>query len=117
MSCLEDLLRSRVVEGEAKLKAALRNPFVGGVARGYLPQTWVVTTDQEVVTVHADLSGNLVVRRGDTPVRDGAIAIGHDVLAESLRTGKNPPPNRVQTTFFTTKGEAAFRQLAPYFGL
>lgn len=45
------------------------------------------------------------------------MAINHDLLAESIRTGKNPLPRSYQVTFYTDKGKAAFEHLASYFGL
>lgn len=107
----------RIAQGEADLRKMVRGFLTAGVVRSYLPQNWVIITDQGALTVHADLDGNMTVSPGEPMVRDGAIAIGHDLLADSLRTGKNPPANAIQVTFYTPKGQAAFRHLAKYFGM
>lgn len=117
MSCLEALVRQRTEAGQEALRGALKSWLISGAVRSFLPQTWVLATDRERLAIYADLEGNLTVRVGETPVRDGLVAINHDLLAESIRTGKNPPPRTYQVTFYTEKGKEAFEHLAPYFGL
>ena len=117
MSCIEGLVRERTSEGEARLKQALGGFLIGGVVRAYLPQTWVIITEQEYVTVHADEQGNIQVLRGVAPSRDGDIEIHHDLLADGIQHGKSPPPGSYQVKFYTQKGRTAFNQLKGYFGL
>ncbi len=117
MSCIEGLIRQRAAQGEARLKQALGVLFVGGLVRGYLPQTWAVLTEEDVVNIEADLQGNITVRGGPALAQDGEIRIAHDTLAEGMRTGKRPPPGSYQVTFLSEKGRAAFNYLRGSFGL
>ena len=105
-----------MTEGEEELRKTLRSQSLGGSVRSYLPQTWVFTTEQESLTVHADNEGRIWVSDGLAPVRDGAVAIRHDLLAESIRTGEAPPPGSLVVNFYTDKGRAAFEHLASFFG-
>lgn len=117
MSCLEELIRQRIEEGQAQLRKAASAPLTGFVVRNHLPQTWAVITDQETLSIHADEAGNLTILDGDSFVRDGAISGKHDVIADAIREGKKPPPNTLTVTYYTKKGEAAYEQLSALFGL
>lgn len=117
MSCIEGLIRHRVAEGQARLKQALGQFIIGGIVRGYLPQTWTIATEQENLTIHADKQGNIRVLKGITPTRDGDIQIGHDLLADGIQNGRSPPPGSYQVAFYTSKGRTAFNQLKSSFGL
>ena len=55
MSCIEGLVGERDVQSEARLKQALGTFSIGGMIRGYLPQTWVILTEDGAVTVRADV--------------------------------------------------------------
>ena len=92
MSCIEGLVRDRAADGQARLKQALGVFLLGGVVRGYLPQTWVIMTEQESITIHADTQGNIRVLQGIAPTRDGDIKIGHNLLADGIRNGRSLPP-------------------------
>src|SRR5437763_14557818 len=85
-------MRERAGEGEARLKQALDGFLVGGIVRAYLPQTWTILTEQESVTIHADVQGNIRVMNEIAPTRDGDIKIGHDLLADGIQNGNSPPP-------------------------
>jgi hypothetical protein len=117
MSCIEGLIRERAGKGEAWLKQALGISIVGGLVRGYLPQTWSVITEAEVVNIEADVQGNIRVRGGPAQARDGEIRIAHDLLASGMRTGRRPPQDSYQVTFLSDKGKAAFDYLRGSFGL
>ncbi len=117
VSCIEGLVRERAAEGEARLKQALGGFLIGGIVRAYLPQTWVIITEQEYVTIHADQQGNIQVLQGVAPSRDGDIEIHHDLLADGIENGRSPPPGSYQVKFYTQKGRTAFNQLKGYFGL
>lgn len=117
MSCLEGLVRERTLEGERALQAALGNWLIAGTVRSFLPQTWVIATEQETLSVHADADGRISLRQGLSVVRDGAVTIRHDTLAESIRTGKSPGPGSYEVSFYTDRGRAAFEQLSKFFGL
>ncbi len=117
MSCLEELIRHKIEQGQAELLRAARAPITGLLVRNELPQTWAIITEQETLSIHADEAGNLTVYEGDTIVRDGAIAGKHDMIAEALRAGTKLPPNALVVTYYTTKGETAFKQLSGLFGL
>ena len=65
-------MRERAGEGEARLKQALDGFLVGGIVRAYLPQTWTILTEQEGVTIHADVQGNIRVMNEIAPTRDGS---------------------------------------------
>ena len=117
MSCIEGLVRERAAEGEARLKQALGAFFIGGIVRGYLPQTWTILTERESITIHADAQGNIGVGAGIAPTRDGDIKIGHDLLADGIQNGRSPPPGSYQVAFYTQKGRTAFNQLKSSFGL
>ena len=110
-------MRERAAQGEAQLKQALAGFLVGGLVRGYLPQTWVIRTEQEAMTVHADSQGNIRVQVGAAPTRDGEITIGHDLLANGIQTGVRPQPGSYQVAFFTQRGKTAFDYLRGSFGL
>ncbi len=117
MSCLEGLVRQRIAEGQPALKRALRDPLLSGMMLGFLPQTWAILTEQESLVLHTDEDGTITVKQGTTPVMDGSIAMRHDVLAESLRTGGTLPTGAYQAIFYTDRGKMAFRQMATFFGL
>ena len=117
MSCIEGLVRDRTAQGEARLKQALGQFLIGGIVRNYLAQTWVIITEQEYVTIHADQHGNIRVLQGVAPTRDGDIEIHHDLLADGIQNGRSPPPGSYQVKFYTQKGRTAFDQLKGYFGL
>lgn len=117
MSNLQELIRARIVPGEVALQKAIRTPMVGVVVLNYLPQTWVVITEEETLSVHADESGSITVKPGDPIVRDGAIAGKHAVIEQAILTGVNPPAGSLTVTYYTKKGEVAFQQLAHYFGM
>ncbi len=117
MSCIEGLVRERAAEGEARLKQALGGLLIGGIVRTYLPQTWTILTEQESITIHADVQGNIKVIDGIAPTRDGDIKIGHDLLADGIQNGRSPPPGSYQVAFYSQKGRTAFNQLKSSFGL
>ncbi len=117
MSCLEGLVREYLAGGQAALQQALGDWLTAGTVRGYLPQTWVLATEQEALAIHLDAGGGITVRPGNAVVRDGVVTIKHDVLAESLRVGKSPPPHSFQVSFYTDNGKAAFEGFARFFGL
>lgn len=54
VSCIAGLVRERAAEGEARLKQALGGLLIGGFVRAYLPQTGMILTEQENVTIQAD---------------------------------------------------------------
>lgn len=117
MSCLEALVRQRTAEGQQTLRKALASWLISGTVRSYLPQTWVLATDQESLAIHVDLDGTMTITEGTSLVRDGSVAISHDLLCHSIQEGVNPPQGSYQVTFYTEKGRAAFEHLARYFGL
>ncbi len=117
MACLEGLIRQRAAQGEVRLKQALGVLFVGSLVRGYLPQTWAVITEAEVVNIQADVDGTIRVRGGPAQARDGEIRIAHDLLADGMRTGNRPHRDSYQVTFLSDKGKAAFDYLRGSFGL
>ena len=91
--------------------------MIGGIVRAYLPQTWTIITEQEVVTIHTDQQGNIQVLQGVAPSRDGDIEIHHDLLADGIQNGISPPPGYYHVKFDTEKGKTAFDQLKSSFGL
>jgi len=91
--------------------------LIGGIVRAYLPQTWTIITEQEVVTIHTDQQGNIQVLQGVAPSRDGDIEIHHDLLADGIQNGISPPPGSYHVKFDTEKGKTAFDQLKSSFGL
>lgn len=117
VSCIEGLVRDRATQGEARLKQALGGFIIGGIVRGYLPQTWTIITEGENITIHADGRGNIRVLKGIAPTRDGDIRIRHDLLADGIQHGKSPSPGSYQVDFYTPKGKTAFNQLKGSFGL
>lgn len=117
MSCVEGLVRDRVAVGEARLKQALGGFLIGGIVAAYLPQTWTIMTEQESLTIRADVQGNIRVSKGIAPTRDGDIKIGHDLLRDGIQNGRSPPPGSYQVAFHTAKGRTAFGQLKSSFGL
>lgn len=117
MPCIEGLARNRAAQGEARLKQALGTFLIGGMVRAYLPQTWVVMTEQESITIRADVQGNVRVTNGIAPTRDGDIKIAHELLADGIQHGRSPPPGAYQVPFYTSKGRTAFSQLKNTFRL
>lgn len=117
MSCLEGLVRERTAAGQEEPRKVLSSWLLSGTVRNYLPQTWLLATDQERLTIHANLDGALTISEGSSIVRDGSVAISHDVLCRSIKEGVTPPRGSYQVTYYTDKGRAAFEHLAHYFGL
>ncbi len=117
MSCIEGLVRERPAHGEVRLKQALGTFLIGGMVRGYLPQTWTIMTDAEALTVRADTQGNIRVSKGTSEARDGEVRIAHDLLANGIKGGQRPPPGSYRVTFYSQKGKAAFEYLRSSFGL
>lgn len=70
----------------------------------------------EAVAISLEPGGGVAVRSGDAVVRDGVVTSKHDVLAESLRVGKSPPPQAFQVSSYTDNGKAAFEGFARVFG-
>ncbi|MCK4445396.1 MAG: hypothetical protein KAW09_12685 [Thermoplasmata archaeon] len=116
MACIEGLLRDRLSNAQRRLKSAVGGLF-GATVRGYLPQTWVIITDAESLTIHADKKGNMNLRRGQASRRDGTIKIGHDHLSEALRNKTPAPSGSYEVTFQSKKGRTAFNFLRRHFGL
>ncbi len=73
--------------------------------------------DRETLAIDADAGGRITARTGGVLVRDGAILIPHDVLAERPGIGKAPPRGAYRATCHTAKGKAAFERLSGFFGL
>ena len=117
MSCLEGLVREYLTGGQEELQKALSDWLTAGSVRSYLPQTWVLATEQESLAIHLDAGGAITIHPGTAVVRDGVVTIRHDVLADSLRAGRGPPPHSFQVSFYTDNGKAAFEKLARLFGL
>ena len=86
----------------------------------FLPQIWVIETEDQVVSLVVDRQGNVftqAVNRGD---RDVTIRWKHEYLASALKTRSTAyvPHGEVPTiTFHTQKGRTAFDFLRKRLGL
>jgi len=109
MSCTRELLAEAGRGVEAQLKPQLEGLF-GGVVRSYLPQRWVFVTEEGSTTLVVEATGAVRVEDGADPSPDVTIEIGHDKLAQALRSRRREglPPGPVRVTPRTAKGRTAF---------
>jgi len=116
MTCISGLLARLAPEIEAQLKPALAG-LAGLFVRGYLPQTWVIDTGIERVSLIVDVNGNVRVRSEAAEPADVLITATHDTIstgleaANRLRSKESVIRGPSNARFFTPKGEAAFNFL------
>jgi hypothetical protein len=118
VSCLEPLLKKYAERATAGLAPRLQGLF-GAVARGYLPQAWVLRVDDEAFTIHVDREGVCTVRPGTAEAPDVTIRVGHDRLRSALAGEPRAPGDATPyaVTFQSSKGATAYRFLRDRFGL
>lgn len=118
MSCIEDRLREVARDVEVQLKPQLSG-FFGGMIRGYLPQTWVFTTEEGTASLSVDKDGHVAASGGAAPRPDVTIATTHARLEAALRTRRRElvPPGPLTVTPHTEKGRMAFGFLRNRLGL
>lgn len=118
MTCILELVGRICPEIEAQLRPRLRG-LGGFLVAGYLPQVWVLITDEETVTLHVDGQGNAEALAGRPSNPDVTITTTHAVLSAALRTRNraNVPQAPMQVQAHTAKGRTAFQFLRTRFGL
>ncbi|MGI0071413.1 MAG: hypothetical protein ACRECT_05035 [Thermoplasmata archaeon] len=118
MSGVEELLRETGRGLEPEVQRQLKG-FLGGILRGYLPQTWVFQTDDGTASLVVDRSGAVSVVPGVAPQADVTVEIPRARLEAALRTRDRTkvPPGRLTVTPHTSKGRTAFDYLRGRLGL
>lgn len=118
MTCILELVGRISPEIEARLRPHLRG-LGGFLVAGYLPQVWVLSTDEETVTLHVDGQGDAEALTGRAPNPDVTITTTHAALSTVLRTRNRAavPQAPLQIKAHTAKGRTAFRFLRNRFGL
>ena len=121
-SGIAQLLSEAVAPGVSeRLRAELRRPFVGGMIRMYLPQTWWFVSESGSATFHVDREGTASVRPGtsgepDVTVRWTDAAYRAAIV---LRDRSRIPPDAgsPQVVAHTGRGATAFGQVRRQLGL
>jgi len=109
MSCIKDLLEKMRLEIEGQLKERL-NSLSGVFLRAYLPQTWIIETEEEVVTFHVDQDGNASVNPKRAGIPDVTIRSEHAVVSTALKTRDQSkvPQGKLKVISHTSKGRVTF---------
>lgn len=107
----------------AEIESQLR-PGLNGTQRflivGFLPQTWVFETENQVVSLVVDRHGNVFTQAMNRGDRDVTIQWKHEYLASVLMTRSTAcvPHDELPTIIFhTEKGRTAFEFLKNRLGL
>jgi len=118
MATVRDLLAKVAYDVEPQIRSQLGG-FFGGMVRGYLPQTWVFRTEQEVASLTVDRDGAVRVADGAAVHPDVTIETTHDRLVAALETRSRAkvPPGALTVTAHTSKGKTAFDYLRGRLGL
>ena len=119
MSCVMSLLDGVCAEIESQLR-----PRLSGTQRSlivqFLPQVWVIETEDQVVSLVADRQGNVFTQAMNRGDRDVTIRWKHEYLASVLKTRSTAyvPHGELPTIIFhTEKGRMAFEFLKQRLGL
>jgi hypothetical protein len=118
VSCTAELLVAAGRGLETRLKDTLNGPM-GGIVRAYLPQLWVLRTEQDVTTLGIDKDGTVMVAKGQGMNPDVTIETTHDRLSAALRTGRRESVSTgaFQATAHTAKGQTALSLIRGRLGL
>jgi hypothetical protein len=118
MASIAGILERLAPSIESEVRSRLQG-FLGGILRGYLPQTWVFRTEQETASLVVERDGKVAVVPAAAPSPDVTIEIGHDRLAAALttRSREGLPPGPMTVTPHTAKGRTAFDYLRGRLGL
>lgn len=118
MSCIEGLLASVAKDVETQVRPQMSGIF-GGMIRGYLPQTWVFTTEEGSASLTVDAEGHARAAAGALPKPDVTIETTHARLSAALTTRRSDavPPGPFKVTPHSEKGRTAFGFLRSRLGL
>lgn len=118
MASLEDLLGQLCEDIERQLKPAVRG-ILGSIVRGYLPQRWQFTTENDAAIMSVDRAGNASVIPGSSKDVDVSIqttAAKMDAIVK-YRDASKVPAGIFEVTTHTSKGKTAFGFLRGRLGL
>jgi hypothetical protein len=101
---------------EPELQKQLGGLF-GGIVRAYLPQAWVLETDEGTATLVVDRNGVASVTDGGAEKPDVTIRGSYAVIAKALTSKSRTAPHGVTATPHTPKGQTAFDYLRNRVGL
>jgi hypothetical protein len=110
------LLRDVGKNVEPEVQKQLGGLF-GGIVRAYLPQAWVLETDEGTATLLVDRNGAFSVVEGPAEKPDVTLRAPYGVLAKALKSKSRPSPGAVTVTPHTAKGQTAFDYLRGRVGL
>jgi hypothetical protein len=118
MASLEDSLGQLCADIERQLKPAVRGIF-GGIVRGYLPQRWQFTTENDAAIMSVDSAGNATVIRGGSKDVDVSVqtTAAKMVAIVKYRDASKVPAGIFEVTTHTAKGKTAFGFLRGRLGL
>ncbi len=118
MTCILETISRMCPEIEGQLKPSLQG-LTGLVVRSQLPQTWVLATESDMVTLNVDSNGNVRAFAGYAPQPDVTIKTSHALLSAALttRTRASIPAGPFHVEYHTPKGKRAFEFLRGRLGL
>ncbi len=92
--------------------------FMGAIMRSYLPQTWVLRTESETVSLTVDRQGKATVTPKALPDPDVTIEAKQATMLTSLSQGSKTKARTsdFHVTMHTSKGKTAFEFLRTRFG-
>lgn len=110
MACIQGLLGQLAGQVEGRVKPALSG-LTGMFVRGYLPQAWVVKTENETVTFHVDTAGNARAVTGLPRQPDVTIQGSHRAISAALQQDRATAAqyaNELRVSTHTNKGATAW---------